>query len=135
MQISIGRSRTAVEPAPEKVPEAQAARGVISDQDQDSRDAKRLEELQAEVELYRGIFERVVDLTSEAANGNLEVGLLHCDSSDKLRTLARSINHLLDMTDAFLREAGAALEHASQGKFFRRVLLRGMRGTLPTSRN
>jgi methyl-accepting chemotaxis protein len=33
------------------------------------------------------------------------------------------------MTDAFLREAGAALEYASQGKFFRRVLLRGMRGT------
>jgi methyl-accepting chemotaxis protein len=33
------------------------------------------------------------------------------------------------MTDAFLREAGAALEHASHGKFFRRVLLRGMRGT------
>jgi hypothetical protein len=135
MQISIGRSRTAVEPAPEKVPEAQAAREVISDQDQYSRDAKLLQELQAEVGLYREIFERVVELTSEAANGNLEVRLLHCDSSDKLRTLARSINHLLDMTDAFLREAGAALEHASQGKFFRRVLLRGMRGTLPTSRN
>jgi methyl-accepting chemotaxis protein len=129
MQISIARSRTALEPAPEKVPEAQAAREVISDQDQYSRDAKRLQELQAEVELYREIFERVVDLTSEAANGNLEVRLLHCDSSDKLRTLGRSINHLLDMTDAFLREAGAALEHASQGKFFRRVLLRGMRGT------
>jgi methyl-accepting chemotaxis protein len=28
-----------------------------------------------------------------------------------------------------LREAGATLEYASQGKFFRRVLLRGMRGT------
>src|ERR1700690_3634878 len=113
MQISIGRSRTALEPAPGKVPGAREGREAISDQAEYSRNSKLLQELQAEVELYRGIFERVVDLTSEAANGNLEVRLLHCDSSDKLRMLGRSINHLLDMTDAFLREAGAALEHAS----------------------
>ena len=91
MQIGTGRPRTALEPDPGKVPEAQAAHEAISGQAQDSRDAQRLEELQAEVELYREIFGRVVDLTSEAANGNLEVRLLHCDSSDKLRTLGRSI--------------------------------------------
>src|SRR5579859_3117515 len=85
--------------------------------------------LQVELDVYRDILERVVQLASEAAQGNLEVRLLHCDDSPKLRTVARSVNHLLDMTDAFLREAGAALEHASHGKFFRRVLLRGMRGT------
>jgi len=68
-------------------------------------------------------------VTAEAANGNLEARLLRCDESEESRHLAHSVNHLLDMTDAFLREAGAALEHASRGKFFRRVLLRGMRGT------
>ena len=90
---------------------------------------ERIAELAAEVELYRGILERVVAVASEAAQGNLEARILHCDDSPKLRTVARSVNHLLDMTDAFLREAGAALEHASHGKYFRRVLLRGLRGT------
>jgi methyl-accepting chemotaxis protein len=86
-------------------------------------------ELESEVEQYRTTLARVVEVASEAAQGNLEVRILHCEESEKLRTVARSVNHLLDMTDAFLREAGAALEHASEGKFFRRVLLRGMRGT------
>jgi methyl-accepting chemotaxis protein len=36
---------------------------------------------------------------------------------------------MLDMTDAFLREVGASLDYASRGKFFRRVILRGMRGS------
>lgn len=94
-----------------------------------ARNHTRISELEAEVDLYRGIFVRVVKLASEAAQGNLEVRLLHCDESEQLRELARSFNHLLDMTDAFLREVGAALDHASQGKYFRRVLLRGMRGT------
>ena len=65
----------------------------------------------------------------EAANGNLEVRLLHCEDADKSSVVSHAVNHLLDMTDAFLREAGATLEHAGEGKFFRRVLLRGMRGT------
>jgi methyl-accepting chemotaxis protein len=91
--------------------------------------SNRLAELEAEVDFYRSLFERLTGVCSQAAQGNLEARLLHCDQSEKSRSLARSVNHLLDMTDAFLREAGAALEHASEGKFFRRVLLRGMRGT------
>ncbi len=51
------------------MPEAQEGREAISDQAEDSRNSKFLQELQAEMELYRGIFERVVDLTAEAANG------------------------------------------------------------------
>ena len=85
--------------------------------------------LEAEVEIYRKILQRVVDVASEAANGNLEVRLLHCEDADKSSVVSHAVNHLLDMTDAFLREAGATLEHAGEGKFFRRVLLRGMRGT------
>ena len=55
-------------------------------------------------------------VADEAAQGNLEARILHCHEPDALRTVARSINHLLDMTDAFLREAGAVPEHASEGK-------------------
>lgn len=86
-------------------------------------------ELEAELEHYRNVLERVIQVTSEAAQGNLEARLIGCEDSEILGNVAHSINHLLDMTDAFLREAGASLDHASSGKFFRRVLLRGMRGT------
>lgn len=91
--------------------------------------AQRVAELEAELELYRDLVERVVRVTSDAANGNLEARILHSGASGPLHTIAISVNHLLDMTDAFLREAGAALEYASKGKYFRRVILRGMRGT------
>jgi methyl-accepting chemotaxis protein len=90
---------------------------------------RRVEQLEAEVELYRNVLQRVVEVATEAAQGNLEARILNCDESDKLCVVGRSVSHLLDMTDEFLRESGAVLEHASQGKFFRRVLLRGMRGT------
>ncbi|QOV92538.1 hypothetical protein IPV69_24625 [Humisphaera borealis] len=43
--------------------------------------------------------------------------------------LLHAMNHLLDMTDAFVREATAALEHASRGEFYRRVLPEGMLGS------
>lgn len=112
----------------QEVRESAASRSLLSFPTEASK-ADRREELEAEVKLYRDILARVVEVVSQAAEGNLDARLLFCDDSDKFRTLARSINHLLDMTDAFLREVGAALDHASQGKYFRRVLLRGMRGT------
>jgi hypothetical protein len=91
--------------------------------------SERIAQLEDELEVYRNLVECVVEVTSEAANGNLEARLLHSNTSGPLHTIAVAVNHLLDMTDAFLREAGAALEYASRGKYFRRVILRGMRGT------
>lgn len=64
-----------------------------------------------------------------AAKGDLESRILRIDAEGDLGDLLHGINHLLDMTDAFVREATASLEYASQGRFFRRVLLTGMLGT------
>lgn len=63
------------------------------------------------------------------ARGDLERRLLNIDMTGDLGDLLHAINHLLDMTDAFVREATASLEYASDGKFFRRVLLEGMLGS------
>ncbi len=71
---------------------------------------------------------KAAQVCEEAAAGNLEVRLTHCPEGGDTKRLVDGINHLLDMTDAFLREARASLEHASQGKFYRRVILRGMLG-------
>ncbi|HXZ11628.1 MAG TPA: methyl-accepting chemotaxis protein [Candidatus Sulfotelmatobacter sp.] len=71
---------------------------------------------------------RAAEVCEEASAGNLEARLTHCTETGDTGRLVHGINHLLDMTDAFLREARASLEHASQGKFYRRVILRGMLG-------
>lgn len=64
-----------------------------------------------------------------AAHGNLEERLTRIDVDGDLAELLHAINHLLDMTDAFVREATTSLEYASLGKFFRRVLPEGMLGS------
>lgn len=78
---------------------------------------------------YRVWLDRCTEVCKEGAQGNLEMRLLHADECGDFAPLMHSINHLLDMTDAFMRESFAALEHAGQGKFYRRVLLRGMLGS------
>jgi len=65
----------------------------------------------------------------KAAQGDLEARILQIDVDGYLGETLHGINHLLDMTDAFVREATAALDHASQDKFYRRVLPAGLLGT------
>ena len=72
--------------------------------------------------------EEATRVCREAARGNLEVRLLHIDHGHPLAPLLLAINHLLDMTDAFVRESTASLESAAKGRFFRRVMLNGMLG-------
>ncbi len=88
-------------------------------------------EASSELELsrQREWIARAAQVCEEAAAGNLEARLTHCEEAGDAGRLVHGINHLLDMTDAFLRESQAALGNASQGKFFRRVILRGMLGS------
>lgn len=46
----------------------------------------RVAELEAEVESYRTLFHQVSEVTSQAAQGNLEARLLHCDGSEDRAT-------------------------------------------------
>lgn len=64
-----------------------------------------------------------------AAKGDLEARILRIDAPPEMAALLDGINHLMDMTDAFVREATAALEHASEAKFYRRVRPEGMLGS------
>jgi methyl-accepting chemotaxis protein len=80
--------------------------------------------------------ERLLEWVRQAATvcenvkaGNLEARILGYSEDDDLGRLFHAINDMLDITDAFVRESRAALEYASQGKFFRRVILRGLPGS------
>lgn len=65
----------------------------------------------------------------QAAKGDLEARVLNIDDDSDMAPMLHAVNNLLDLTDAFVREAGAALTFASEGKHFRRVLLNGFQGT------
>jgi len=81
-----------------------------------------------EIDKQKAWLNKVAEVCERAARGDLEVRLLNVDADEDLARTIHSINSLLDYTDAFIREAKAVLEYSAQGKFFRRVVLRGMNG-------
>lgn len=89
---------------------------------------EELQGLRAEVAFYHEIIRRTADACEAAAHGDLEARVIGYDQPGDAGRLMRCVNHILDVSDAFAREATASLEHASEGKFFRRVLLEGMPG-------
>lgn len=72
---------------------------------------------------------QATEVCKAAARGDLEQRILRIDADPEMSQMLHAINHLLDMADAFVREAGAALEYASRGQFFRRVLPNGLCGS------
>ena len=71
----------------------------------------------------------LTDVLEAAVRGDLERRITHVTHFDAhLSHVSILVNQLLDVTDAFVRESGAALEHASRKKFYRKLVLRGMPG-------
>lgn len=82
----------------------------------------------AELEACRAVLRRTADVCEAAARGDLEARVTGFEEPGDAGRLMRSVNHILDVSDAFVREARASLEHASQAKYYRRVVLTGMPG-------
>lgn len=73
-------------------------------------------------------FDEVTGVCKDAAAGDLEQRIVHLPDDPRLAEMAIAINSLLDSTDCFVRESAATLHAASQGRFYRRFMLRGMPG-------
>ncbi len=71
----------------------------------------------------------IVLVARAAAKGDLEPRLVGISDGGEMAEISNSTNTLIDATDAFVREAAAAMDHARQGKFYRKVLERGMHGS------
>ena len=71
----------------------------------------------------------IADTCAAAAGGNLEARLLRAPPPGLLGQTQRSVNAMLDVTDAFVREATGSMQYFSRGLFFRRVLERGLPGS------
>jgi methyl-accepting chemotaxis protein len=92
------------------------------------REPAELAECRAELERHRQALHEIERVCAAAARGDLEPRILGVDGDDPLGSVARSVNHLLDLTDAYVRESTASLQAASEGRFYRRFLTRGMLG-------
>lgn len=61
--------------------------------------------------------------------GDLEARLVLSQASGANRELHDALNAMIDRCDAFVREAAASMEYASNGRYFRRILVKGMTGS------
>lgn len=83
----------------------------------------------SEATAERTLLRRAAVVLQAASHGDLEQRVLHIEGDGDVQIIMHGINDLLDLVDAFVRESQAALEHASQSKFYRRVLPQGMTGS------
>ncbi|QDV06658.1 Methyl-accepting chemotaxis protein 2 [Planctomycetes bacterium Poly30] len=94
---------------------------------------RRCAELQRRLQSQTEWTDRLHRVCSEAARGNLEPRILCIEACEDLAPefaeALHSVNQLLDLTDACLRESGAALGAAARNEFHRRVLGAGLHGS------
>ena len=65
---------------------------------------------------------------TKIAEGDFEARIIHVYEFGNLAKLAHAINRAIDLTDAFVREVCNSMEAVSEGKYFRKVLERGLPG-------
>ena len=85
----------------------------------------------AQLAVYRAFVQQLTEACTAAATGDLEARSRPVAGSDgipELVALQDAANRVLDVSDAFVREASAALTSAAEGRFHRQVLLTGLPG-------
>ncbi|MCM4076775.1 methyl-accepting chemotaxis protein [Paractinoplanes hotanensis] len=70
----------------------------------------------------------IAEVCRRATAGDLEARLPSIGDTDEAIAARTALNGLLDISDAFVREAGAASAAAAEGRFHRRILTRGLSG-------
>ncbi len=84
-----------------------------------------------ELEIHRAFVRRLTETCDAAARGDLEARSAPVPGMadvPELMALHHGVNRVLDVSDAYVREASAALSTAAEGRFHRRLLLTGLRG-------
>ena len=71
---------------------------------------------------------RMRQVCDAAAKGDLEQRITGIEEGGELSELAWNINALLDIVNSYTRETAAGMSAASEGKFFRKIILRGLPG-------
>ena len=82
-----------------------------------------------ELQAYREAVAAVGHVCREASAGNLEARVPDLTGPPEVAEVREGLNNLIDITDAFVREAGASLAAAGEGRYHRQFLVRGMPGS------
>lgn len=78
--------------------------------------------------LHKQAVREIQAVCDRAAQGDLSARVVRTSDFGDLAPAMVALNHMLDLTDAFVRESGASLTFAAEGKFYRPFLVRGMVG-------
>src|SRR5690606_25497611 len=89
---------------------------------------KQVSVLEAKLALYERAFAEIGAVCGRGAEGDMEARILDTESFGELAPGLRSINRIFDLFDAFMRETSASLRYASEGRYYRPFLVRGMVG-------
>ncbi len=76
----------------------------------------------------QGITKRIAQVCRRVSEGDLEVRVTHLPSAGDMHDICQTLNYLLDIADAYVRESGAAMATCAKGEFHRPILLNGMKG-------
>ncbi len=77
----------------------------------------------------RRLIKNISYILREGSKGYLEDRIVLSKEKEELQELVISINDFLDQVEVFLREIKAPFEYASKGRFFRKIVVEGFRGT------
>ena len=80
-------------------------------------------------------FERLLKVTNQAKDGNLEPRIVNLDITTPLGKVANNVNELLDQVEALQRETRTAIKKASEGKKYRNVFDGGFKGVFKSNAN
>jgi hypothetical protein len=79
--------------------------------------ASELDALRAELATYRAGIAAITTVARQAAAGNLEPRAMGIDPHGPIGELAQAVNHLLDLSDAFVRESRRRCNMPPRGSF------------------
>jgi len=89
----------------------------------------RAQAMESELALSREAMKLATDTCKRAARGDFEARAVGIEHLGDAVPFMNALNRVLDLSDAFIREASASLEHASRGNYDRPFLLGGMSGS------
>lgn len=71
---------------------------------------------------------RAAEICGAVKRGRFEERATHIGCAGALAPFLSALNDMIDVTDAFVREAGASMEAVSRGVYYRRIAERGLSG-------
>jgi len=75
-----------------------------------------------------GLFDRIIAVCSGVRLGDFDQRLNEPRATGQMRLVVDRINGLIDINDAFVREAALAMRAVSQGRYYRKIRTEGMKG-------